>query len=645
VPTAFDEPRVTITHLRVRGYTPDRLLARLRLENLLGTADLYATGLPPAAILCVRHLPDPLPGAVRLNGYSTRPPPHWEQALAVSLADLARHAARPLREAVPASADAVLFADRAEMLACLALDWANATLAYRWWWRNLLRASDINRVVWSAWLDAPQVAPAAFAHLAARGVAEDIVQQMDEAVVITLLKQILGVFNLGDLERSFQENTTADDETVSDSGMPPVKQKAHSAAADETGTAPSPPPAKRIPAPWAACVSESLADRLTMTRQGLLGVALSLMRDPVRVRTASFAREARHWFKAETARVAKGAMPIATQARRNHGINAAAPDEMSVDGDDSAHSVPTRAPEPAQPHPTSAQTQAITPLTAALQSPDSAVEADDAPSVSVMAMAASEPATEPEIEPETAIVTAFGGLFYLLNLAVSLGFYGDFSSPTTRALELSIWDFVACVGAELLGEMPPDPIWALLAGLAGRDEAEPPGISFTPPDAWRIDPTWLSAFPETEALGWSAAGGRLRVKHPSGFLVADLPLEGEPLLQVEALCAVYGADYVTEVANLSAPVDVPPLRRWLDGLMPYIRARLRRALGMTDGDDPAPLLCQHPACVFVTPVQVDIMLNLNTLPIEIRLAGLDRNPGWLPAAGRTVTFHFEADGN
>jgi hypothetical protein len=31
---------------------------------------------------------------------------------------------------------------------------------------------------------------------------------------------------------------------------------------------------------------------------------------------------------------------------------------------------------------------------------------------------------------------------------------------------------------------------------------------------------------------------------------------------------------------------------------------------------------------------------LATLPIELRIAGLDRDPGWIPSAGRSISFHF-----
>jgi len=43
----------------------------------------------------------------------------------------------------------------------------------------------------------------------------------------------------------------------------------------------------------------------------------------------------------------------------------------------------------------------------------------------------------------------------------------------------------------------------------------------------------------------------------------------------------------------------------------------------------------------VTATHVDIFFALDELPIEIRLAGLDRNPGWVPAAGRFIALHYD----
>jgi len=43
----------------------------------------------------------------------------------------------------------------------------------------------------------------------------------------------------------------------------------------------------------------------------------------------------------------------------------------------------------------------------------------------------------------------------------------------------------------------------------------------------------------------------------------------------------------------------------------------------------------------VTPSRLDLHFSLAGHPLEIRLAGLDRDPGWVPAAGRTIAFHYE----
>ena len=40
-------------------------------------------------------------------------------------------------------------------------------------------------------------------------------------------------------------------------------------------------------------------------------------------------------------------------------------------------------------------------------------------------------------------------------------------------------------------------------------------------------------------------------------------------------------------------------------------------------------------------MHVDVYYSLQTYPTEIRLAGLDRDPGWIPAAGRYVAYHFD----
>ena len=85
--------------------------------------------------------------------------------------------------------------------------------------------------------------------------------------------------------------------------------------------------------------------------------------------------------------------------------------------------------------------------------------------------------------PATTLETEYGGVFFLLSLALYLYIYGDFTSPAEPGLELNIWDFLALMAFELTdGEIANDPLWDELASLAGRPRSVRPGLGFDPPD-------------------------------------------------------------------------------------------------------------------------------------------------------------------
>jgi len=69
----------------------------------------------------------------------------------------------------------------------------------------------------------------------------------------------------------------------------------------------------------------------------------------------------------------------------------------------------------------------------------------------------------------------------------------------------------------------------------------------------------------------------------------------------------------------------------------YFQARLVRALGRPDA---VTLVCGRPATVVLTLTHVDVRFSLEHHPIELRMAGLDRDLDWIPAAKRYVAFHF-----
>ena len=75
--------------------------------------------------------------------------------------------------------------------------------------------------------------------------------------------------------------------------------------------------------------------------------------------------------------------------------------------------------------------------------------------------------------------------------------------------------------------------------------------------------------------------------------------------------------------------------------MPYLGRRVALALGARAVRPAMRRLVCRPARVEVGAARVDIRSPLADLPIDVRLAGLDRDPGWIPAAGRFVAFHYD----
>jgi hypothetical protein len=247
------------------------------------------------------------------------------------------------------------------------------------------------------------------------------------------------------------------------------------------------------------------------------------------------------------------------------------------------------------------------------------------------------------MSPELVVETELGGVFYLLNLALFLELYADFTRPREPGIALDPWDLLALLAPRLLVEPARgDALWPLLAQLAGRGPRVRPGRGFHPPRQWRTPPEWLSPFDHDGTWRWSAARGTLRLVHPAGFTVAAVARTQEPPRRQLA----------RELRRLRPPLPATrraglgrepahPLTRWTARLAAYADARLRRALGLSPEDRLDAVLLLRRARVFVTPTHVDVAFQLAQLPLEVRFAGLDRTPGWIPAAGRFVAFHFE----
>jgi hypothetical protein len=236
------------------------------------------------------------------------------------------------------------------------------------------------------------------------------------------------------------------------------------------------------------------------------------------------------------------------------------------------------------------------------------------------------------VEPQRVVATSLGGVFHLVQVAQALGLYGDFTSPVVTGIRLGPWDFVTLVARGLDVGSPRDPVWRLLADLQGRDPARPAGVGFRPPRLWRTPAAWLAPVDAPGPWRWRDDGCRSALVHPSGFVV----VEGASLDR-ERECARYAVVRCLDADP--APSHGPARARWVAHLSAYLRVRLAVALGVPPSRA-GRTLCRRPASVHVTPARVDVVSELADLRIEVRRAGLDRDLGFVPAAGRTIGFVF-----
>ena len=394
------------------------------------------------------------------------------------------------------------------MLACLAADWREGLVVVRWWWRGLLRQTDAARAVLNAWLAAPESVPAALRLLADQGRAVAFAAALDQADARALLDAITLRFGLPDV----REALALLDAPLPDSRAPLAMNQ---------------PADRPTPFPWSNRAPEADSAGLRLSARVLLGIGLTLARAPAEVRAPSFAHALRRRLATT--------LPPETQDRPPGDLAPATDSTKGPITDDSSigqpPTSPDRPPEDVALAPPAgtieqAEEEPATDALCARGSEESERDRATAPAAPVPSE--TEPAHAGPAAPEEVISgpsgaiepadvstapadagplavpveTRFGGVFFLINLGQFLGLYGDFSTPRAAEIALGLWDYVALVGLRLVGEsIRDDPVWPLLASLAGREESEPPGRDFAPEDDWRLPPEWLSAFPEPDA--WS----------------------------------------------------------------------------------------------------------------------------------------------
>lgn len=591
---------IRLGSVRCRGGR-DAIRERLRLEAAMAGVTASSCGLPGRALLFVRRL---APSASLRHGFA--------DAVRSDLMRTLQHAQRPWVQSDAAVAEAVLFLDEAELAACLVRDWLRGRVADAWWWRTLLGASSVND-----WLRRHVYARgdvfAATTELSTgfRGAAAWYarITPAEAAQAWTALSFAYGVTTDGEPPTELPRGKGSDDRKRR--AHRDGEQRRHSVdtalatlleIAPEIVSADLHVVQRRLLATsltirrrlqWARSDSFALALHAIGThKEGLLHEMARVTSQRPWIDSTNFASAA---HRSKLPRVPENLRVLVEPTMTTHAGDAmtapgsafAAPASAGARPDRQADSGPSSEPERTSstqrreraPRRRATISDARNPARSASVAPSLATPSRDEPTQRVDALIETPASvTRPPESPllTRAMQTSFGGVFYLLNVALALGLYADFTAPRGRNLDLSPWDFLAAIGRRWFGsEFRKDAIWRLLAELADHPPRMRPERGFKPPQA-------------------PAATDRRERTHVA----------------------------------------------WFKQLLESLQERLVLALGTCDSKDVPERVCRHDAHIYMSASAIDVHLSLSGLPIEIRRAGLDRDPGWIPAAGRAVRFHF-----
>lgn len=491
-------------------------------------------GLPPRAILVVRQLPDVAPGALLANGGAGQ----WNEAAQSWLRDCWRRAARPAMEPVSAVADAVWFADEAEWLACLSWDTHQGTALARWWWQAWLRQHRYDAVgstLYALWQNHPHWLPQALALLYERQASGwlTLLLRLSPHEARHIRQQVQRVYDLPPWS-----DTLTGTETLLESLPGDVQRIVRDLPEENMAlgvlcfTLTQAPAALQGRQQFGRPSTEQIWNRTTLDAAALSRQA------PTTNTLDSGASQTERWFiepAQDSVFPARGRTlhPASQQPPTDH----EAPPVTNV----------------SRPLPVSEHSAAES-----LHTVEVGIDADSGTPPLAVGTRMSDETLLPAVDLAAAgtispqavpgLVTHLGGLWYLVNLLVELEWL-DHDGPALNA-----WQRLAWLARGLLGDAPPDPVWEILAALAGAEADE-------------IAPqTWLDA-----ALPHAEEHLRARLKEPETL--------------VEAL--------------------------------------------------------RDPAVLYVTRTHIDVVFSLDQIRLALRMAGLDRDPGWVPQLARVISLHYE----
>jgi len=666
---------LAIARLLARSGAHEPVIARLAAEMLAAEIAAALPPLPPQAVLLLRRLALDLPPSALDRLPDMRLRRGVAGAARGAIADAAANAARPALGPVADAATAVLFGDESELLACLARDGIDGRLD-GWWWRQWLGRGHPDWI--GAWARRPAQIPAALRLLTRAGLAAPVLGALARAGWAVDARAGLAALDGRDAMNApaAPAGAARPARDGDDAGRPVAVAPRGAGATADAGA-----PADDVCAPDDArsandadgadaavdAAVDTVAQAATRTDDASAATGATV-RPPRRARlhdTAAPAIAPRaapgadaallHDRAGESTAAHDGAAAATVAAGRLRDLaddaaasaapqHASAPDRIDAAAQsDPAAPPPHIAPQDARrarrsragvgttatlarqtarllaaDGPRALPRAATAPGTAGAQTAGRGTAARAAPDAPLPASAA--PQSAPLDAAPRCVITHHARLLFLVNLLLGDGLYPDFTRPRDPGFPLPLWRLLALIGLRLIGPaLRDDPLWPLLdrlgADLPVRDERD-------------LARDW--PLPAARPARRSRPMRRFRPLQPS-----------QPLRRLPA-----GTGGVR--ARAAAPRRHPHRRTppaaalacWLEGYLASLRARLAPALGLRPGLVGRALV--GPAeRLWVSEAEIVAVMTLDAHPVEWRLAGLDRDPGPLPGAGRDLRFVFE----
>ncbi len=579
----WPEYTTQIGTLQVRGAVRDDPALRLAVSNKLGRAEFRPQGMPPSAILIVRRLSDPLPRRVATRGAYKRRCTEWERAVKDRLGELYRHAVHPSFRQKANEAEAIVFADEAEMFACLVFDVSRRTVKRRWWWRYFSRkisiSSGISGAIRNLLGEKVVYLPAVLHHLTTGGKAECVMRSLSSGDTLVLLSAMTKAYELAEL-RTGRMTLGRPSSFLAVDRMRSLRHK-NAAGLNSNFSEEKAPSEGQKSAPWSQWlgVSEPSAN-LTKEQICLWGLALMLHREPSIARSTKFQKFVIDWWNESDKRSGASIISHLLDIKGSAGsddINAnrldggfreslkAPHSNYRQDPSDSApqsiqNSVWLKSADvfetdthlknlqDERPQTISSDQKSESFISSSSESPEpfapdlkakvrpteNSAAITDTADVFDAGQEATHSSTKiretqnvlPEFEEFVA--TRLGGVLYLINVMTRLDLPQSFEGEWSLASRLGAWGLLELLGRALLedtsGIFGKDPLWVALAGLDGRRQGELPGKHFVGHEAYRIPALWFQQIKkERETLRWAAMHRRLRLWSAAGYLMLEIP--------------------------------------------------------------------------------------------------------------------------